>query len=157
MINRMCLDELPDLCARLVLWHCSEKDACVARLVCKKWRAAVLRWKYRRVHNNAQFDALARCANTLRHLHTLEISGCTGITDVSALAGIHTLYMRGCTGITDIRALAGIHALYMSGCADITDVSALVGIRVLYITRTQEHRMQGIDALRAAGCTVFVW
>ena len=149
----------------------------MARLVCKKWRAAVLRWKLRVVCNNAQFDALARCAHALRHLHTLNTYGCTGITDiralagihaldmgkctgitdVSALAGIHTLLMHGCTGITDVSALADIRELWMDGCTGITDVSALVGIRELHITRTQEHRVQGIDALRAAGCAMIVW
>ena len=38
-------------------------------------------------------------------VHTLNLSGCDGITDVSALGGVHTLDLSDCSGITDVYAL----------------------------------------------------
>ena len=43
---------------------------------------------------------------------TLDLSHCSGVTDVSALAGcaaLHTLNLSWCSGVTDVSALAGIH------------------------------------------------
>ena len=45
------------------------------------------------------------------HVHTLDLSGCDGITDVSALGGVLTLDLINCTGITDVSALGGVHTL----------------------------------------------
>src|ERR1700689_3726629 len=51
----------------------------------------------------------------IRHIHTLYMSGCTGITDLSPIKGIHTLYMSYCTQIIDLSPIKGIHTLYMNG------------------------------------------
>jgi hypothetical protein len=66
-------------------------------------------------------------------IHTLIMSDCWNVTDVSALSGIHTLDMGDCNRVTDVSALAGIHWLNMSGCNRVTDVSALAGIHTLYM------------------------
>jgi hypothetical protein len=36
----------------------------------------------------------------LGNVHTLDLSYCTGISDVSMLGNVHTLHLRGCTGIS---------------------------------------------------------
>ena len=44
-----------------------------------------------------------------RELHTLRLSWCTGMTDVSGLAGcasLHTLSLKGCYGVTNVSAMA---------------------------------------------------
>ena len=67
-----------------------------------------------------------------RELHTLRLSFCIGVTDVSALAGcasLHTLNLSCCCGVTDVSALAGwasLHTLDLS-YSGVTDVSALAG------------------------------
>ena len=65
-----------------------------------------------------------------RELHTLRLSDCIGMTDVSALAGsasLHTLELSDCSGVTDVSALAGcasLHTLDLRRCEGETDVSA---------------------------------
>jgi hypothetical protein len=36
------------------------------------------------------------------------LTGCTGVTDVSALGGVTTLDLRRCTGVTDVSALGNV-------------------------------------------------
>ena len=68
-----------------------------------------------------------------RELHTLRLSNCTGVTDVSALAGcasLHTLDLSSCHEVKDVSALArcaSLHTLNLSFCSRVTEVSALVG------------------------------
>ena len=50
-------------------------------------------------------------------LHTLDLSRCQGVRDVSALAGcatLHTLDLLGCRGVTDVSALP-LHTLDVRG------------------------------------------
>ena len=50
-----------------------------------------------------------------RELHTLRLSECTGMTDVSGLAGcasLHTLVLSYCDRLTDVSALAGCASLH---------------------------------------------
>jgi len=42
----------------------------------------------------------------------LNLSGCPGVTDVSALSNVHTLDLSGCPGVTDVSALSNVHTLY---------------------------------------------
>lgn len=67
------------------------------------------------------------------YIHTLRLSNCQGITDVSALGYVHTLYLSDCHGITDVSALGNVHTLDLSGCQGITDVSALGNVHTLYL------------------------
>jgi len=165
---------LPLLCQCRVLQFCAPRDIRNARLTCRAFRdaSARVRWKVRHVRTKQQYEALTPAE--LGNMHTLYMSGCTDITDVSALAGIHTLDIRWCTAVKDVNALAGIHTLYMSdctavknvsalagidelwirGCTAVTDVSALVGIRVLCVRRNQLDALQ-LDALRVAGCEIW--
>jgi hypothetical protein len=64
----------------------------------------------------------------------LNLSGCQGIRDVSALGGVHTLDLSGCPGITDVSAVGGVHTLDLSECEDIHDVSALGGVHTLHLS-----------------------
>ena len=72
-------------------------------------------------------SALASCAN----LHTLKLTGCFAVVDVSALAScssLHTLDLSGCKGLANVSELAGcasLHTLKLSRCAEVRDVSAL--------------------------------
>jgi len=73
--------------------------------------------------------------SALGGVHTLDLSNCHGITDVSDLCEVHTLILRYCYGITDVRALGGVHTLDLSGCRGITDVRALSGVHTLIFER----------------------
>ena len=56
----------------------------------------------------------ATAAERAWDLHTLDLRGSRGVTDVSALAGcaaLHTLNLRGCDGVTYVSALTGLHEL----------------------------------------------
>ena len=72
-----------------------------------------------------------------RDLHSLRLLRCTGVTDVSALAGcasLHTLYLSGCSEVTDVSALAGcasLHTLSLHN-SGVKDVSALAGCASLH-------------------------
>ena len=68
-----------------------------------------------------------RISDVSRQL-SLELTGSSNITDVSALGGVHTLNLSGCSSITDVSALGGVHTLNLSDCSSITDVSALGGV-----------------------------
>ena len=49
-----------------------------------------------------------------RDLHTLRLFTCTGVTDISALAGcasLHTLHLDGCSSVTDVSALVACASL----------------------------------------------
>jgi hypothetical protein len=47
-----------------------------------------------------------------QQLHTLELSSCLGIVDVSALGNVHTLTLTFCREITDVNALGGVMELW---------------------------------------------
>ena len=168
--------QLPFLCQCRILQLCEPLDIRSARLVCRALRDAStrVRWKVRRVYNKRQYAAAAAAA-ALGNLHTLDISSCNFVTDVSALAGIHTLNMSWCTDVANVSSLAGIRILYMSrcnavrdvsalagireldmrGCTAVQDVSALAGIRTLYIDHDQLNT-RGLDALRKDGTKIIV-
>ena len=44
-------------------------------------------------------------------MHSLNLSGCVGVVDVSALGGVHSLNLSGCVGVVDVSALGGVHSL----------------------------------------------
>jgi hypothetical protein len=50
----------------------------------------------------------------LKHVHTLDLSYCKGIYDVSMLGNVHTLDLSYCKGIYDVSMLGGVHALNLS-------------------------------------------
>ena len=58
---------------------------------------------------------------------------CDGVTDVSALCGVHTLNLSGCQGVTDVSSLwVDVHTLNLTmGVTGVTDVSALGGVHTL--------------------------
>ena len=172
------LSQLPNLCLRAVLSHLCVEDVLAVRAACRELcvQTSALRWLRGRAKTRHSFDALVRCADVMRHLHTLDISCCREIRDVSALRGIHTLNMSWCTVIADVSALAGIHTLHMNGCLRVSDVSALAGIHTLAVTQctcisdlsalvgglrklyitSRQRSLLGLDALRKAGCDVRV-
>ena len=61
----------------------------------------------------------------LGRVHTLNLSFCTGMTDVSALGTVHTLNLSHCTSVIDTSALGHVHLLDISDCNGIIDVLAL--------------------------------
>ncbi|NBS59756.1 MAG: hypothetical protein EBS65_22515 [Betaproteobacteria bacterium] len=44
-------------------------------------------------------------------MHTLDLSYCNNITDVSMLGNLHTLDLTGCDNITDVSMLDKVHTL----------------------------------------------
>jgi hypothetical protein len=105
---------------------------------------------------------LSRCrgitdVSTLGGVHTLDLSRCRGITDVSTLGGVHDLNLEGCRGITDVSTLGGVHELHLEGCRGITDVSTLGGVHTLDLSRcrgtTDVSTLGGVHDLNLEGCT----
>jgi hypothetical protein len=90
--------------------------------------------------------------SVLDNAHSLDLSHCRDITDVSAQGDVHTLslihYLRvtdvnalgnvnsldlsECDGITDISTLGNVHKLSLSGCTGITDVSELATVHTRF-------------------------
>ena len=77
---------------------------------------------------NTSFNLrLDRCGS----LHTLTLSGCAALTDISGLGqcgSLHTLDLSGCSELTDISGLGkceSLHTVNLSGCGGLTDVSGL--------------------------------
>jgi hypothetical protein len=75
-------------------------------------------------------QGLGHLAPLLPSLIELNLSYCTGVTDVSALGGVHTLDLTW-TDVNDVSALGGVHTLDLSWCKAVTDVSALGGVTTL--------------------------
>jgi hypothetical protein len=83
-----------------------------------------LRTDFSVIHNG-------RSAGRRGGLHTLNLSYCTGFTNVDALAAdpaLNTLNLWGCTALTTVDALAGaaaLHTLDLYDCIGLTSVDAL--------------------------------
>jgi hypothetical protein len=52
-------------------------------------------------------------------VHTLDLSRCKHITDVSALGGVQVLDISRCFGVTDVSALGKVRTLNLEGCNQI--------------------------------------
>ncbi|TDU62569.1 hypothetical protein EI77_04612 [Prosthecobacter fusiformis] len=70
----------------------------------------------------------------LSSLQTLDLYGCTGLSNLSGLQGLsnlESLDLRGCTGVNDLTGLQGLSSLqilYLSGCTGVSDLSGLEGL-----------------------------
>jgi hypothetical protein len=78
--------------------------------------------------------------SALGHVHALNLSYCGQLTDVSALGCVHTLNLSYCGRLTDVSALGHVHTLYLSGCHQLTDVSALSHVHNLYLSGCGQFR-----------------
>ena len=79
------------------------------------------------------YKRFTNVSNILKNVHTLNLSGCYGLTDVSALGNVHTLNLSYCTGITDVSALGNVHTLDLSVCYKVTHVSMLGSVHDLIL------------------------
>ena len=112
--------------------------------------------------------------NNLEGVHTLDLSCCfnlleiskltdiqvlalslNNITDVSALGGVHKLNLGGCPNIMDVSALGGVHTLNLCRCRNITDVSCLSGVHTMNLTYC--YNITGMDALGGVNLTNGYW
>jgi internalin A len=72
-------------------------------------------------------------------LWSLDLTGCTGLTDVSGLSGLTNLWsldLTGCTGLTDVSGLSGLTNLWrlnLSGCTGLTGLFGLSGLTKLNV------------------------
>lgn len=62
-----------------------------------------------------------------RDICKLDLEGCKNIT-VIMLGGVRRLDLTGCTGVTDVSALGRVHDLVLSQCHSVEDVSNLGGV-----------------------------
>ena len=98
-------------------------------------------------HHEFRNAALSLSGNTFASLpeqvskawvHTLSLSNCRGLVDISALGGcgsLHTLDLNSCRGLVDISVLGGcgsLHTLDLSFCSGLVDISALGGCGSLH-------------------------
>jgi len=104
----------------------------------RAWDLGTVSFSWREVRDESSLtgytdvSALADCTDVsaltsgCAALHTLDLSCCMELTDVSVAgcAKLHTLYLEGCVWITDVSALAGcamLDSLYLVGCERVTD------------------------------------
>jgi hypothetical protein len=97
------------------------------------------------------------------HLHTVNLSRCTGITDVGMRAlsqgcpHLHSVNLRDCTSITNAGVVAfsegcaDLHTLDLSGCRDISDASMVALSRGCPYLHTVN--LSGCQGLTNAGMT----
>ena len=71
----------------------------------------------------------------LGDVHSLELTRCTGVTDVSMVGNVHKLVLTKCTGVTDVSALGSVHSLYLFECTGVKDVSALGRVHKLHLDK----------------------
>ena len=71
--------------------------------------------------------------STLGGVKTHNLSGCTGVVDVTAHAGVHILSLRN-TNVVDVSALGNVFSLNLAGCQRVKYVSALGHVHTLIIT-----------------------
>jgi hypothetical protein len=69
---------------------------------------------------------IRECAYSI-HEHTLSLSDCSRIEDVSRLGHIHTLTLSRCNNIRDVTALNYVPTLNMRGCKFIADRRSTLG------------------------------
>ncbi len=74
----------------------------------------------------------AQIAASLGNVHTLNLSYCINIKDVSMLSRVHTLNLTCCV-ISDVSALGNVYNLNLSHCRNITDVSTLGNVHNLNV------------------------
>jgi hypothetical protein len=99
--------------------------------------------------------------SALGAVHTLNLGYCRNITDVSALGAVHDLNLRFCDNITDVSSLGSVHTLNLSWCTGITDVSSLGAVHTLNLSFsdniTDVSALGGVHTLYLYGCDIQVY
>jgi hypothetical protein len=52
-------------------------------------------------------------------VYSLNLNGCTGISDVSTLGNVHNLNLSSCTEITNVNELGNVHNLDIRGLSGV--------------------------------------
>ena len=95
---------------------------------------AIARYLLARPSSVAQAAAVLKRVAENQQATNLSLSGCTGLSDLTPLAGLpqlRALFLSGCTGLSDLTPLAGLaqlRALSLSGCTGLSDLSPLGGL-----------------------------
>ena len=66
-------------------------------------------------------------------VHTLNLSKCKNIKDVSALGSVLKLDLSDCQNIIDVSALGSVHELNLHGCKKIKDIGNLFAVSIHFI------------------------
>jgi len=118
---------------------------------CKKFEEQI----YLNVYNTNITNEDLKILKSIK-VHTLDLSYCDNVSDVSNLGGVHTLNLRHCDNISDVSALGGVHTLNLSGCRNVSDVSALGGVHSLNLYNCQNvtdvSALGGVYALNLGRC-----
>ena len=91
----------------------------------------------------------------IRYINDLNLSGCTGLNDVSALGGVHTLNLSRCPLVSYVSELGGVHTLNLSRCPLVWDVSELGRVHDLNLSYTNIENVSalgGVHTLNLSGC-----
>ena len=81
--------------------------------------------------NWMQFKCCKFVPDSMANIHTLDLSFCQGVTDVSMLGTVHTLNLWNCRGVTDVSMLGSVHTLDIWNCPGVADVSMLGSVHIL--------------------------
>lgn len=92
----------------------------------------------------------------LSQVHTLNLSHCDWVTDVSMLGNIVDLNLTECLNVSNVSALGKVKKLNLTGCRKVMDVSALGEVDDLNLTNcvhmTDVSALGKVDKLTLAGC-----
>lgn len=95
--------------------------------------------------------------NILNDCHSLNLSRCAYVSDVSKLNNLYSLNLSSCRNITDVSMLGRgrIHKLNLKGCRGINDFSHLGSIHYLDLSFTNIRNTEGlgnVDTLILVNC-----
>eukprot|EP00055_Hartaetosiga_balthica_P004388 m.11379 g.11379 ORF g.11379 m.11379 type:complete len:570 (-) comp3828_c0_seq1:193-1902(-) len=85
-------------------------------------------------------------ASPFAHVHTLHLSLCPLLTNVSSLANVHSLQLSHCAELTNVAPLQNVHTLRLVSCSAVTNVQALGSVHTLSLTACQ-----GVEDVRRLG------
>jgi hypothetical protein len=100
----------------------------VSMLVCSSASAKVSRIL------DLSFSAISYMDFSFSFVHTLILSHCKYLMDVSCLGNIHTLDLSHCSAVWDVSALSRVHTLRLSFCYSLEDVSSLINVTNLNLS-----------------------
>lgn len=82
----------------------------------------------------------------LGQVQTLTLRG-TGVSNVDALANVHTLDLSSCQRVRDVSQLGHVHSLNLSGCTHLQNVNALANVHSLFLSMCNVDRSSIFPAL----------
>ena len=101
---------------------------------CNKFLRTFKFLKINKIYSFEYYDNKIQISKNLK-VHTIDLSWCEKITDVSALGSVHTLNLSGCHKIENVSALGNVHNLNLKCCYNIAFFLSSVDYRISHIEK----------------------